>query len=220
MRPKTFATAGLMTLGLAGTLALTGCSSNGDHEDTQTATSTTEHQDMGDGSSGGPGRSVADNDQPSASGPSVSGIAFDMADGSLASMDDYQGQVVLVVNVASRCGLTPQVADLENLQQAYAGKPFTVLAFPSASFNQEPLGTTEAAAFCADMGATYPVAAKIDVTGQSAHPLFATLAQQGGEPTWNFTKYLVAADGTVIARFGPRTTPTDAAVQAAIDRAL
>ena len=204
MLPKTIATVGLMTLGLAGTLALTGCSSNGTSDDAHSQAA----------------EETAMTEPAQHTGPSVSGIVFDMADGSLASMDDYQGKVVLVVNVASRCGLTPQVADLENLQQAYAGKPFTVLAFPSASFNQEPLGTAEAAAFCADMGATYPVAAKVDVTGSDAHPLFATLAEQGGEPNWNFTKYLVAADGTVIARFGPRMTPTDPSVKSMIDSTL
>ncbi len=154
------------------------------------------------------------------SGPSVRGVRFEMADGSLATMDEFQGQVVLVVNTASRCGLTPQVGQLETLQQANAGKPFTVLAFPSASFNQEPLASAEAASFCADMGATYPVAAKIDVKGDAAHPLFATLSEQGGEPTWNFTKYLVDKDGNVIARFDPRTEPTDPAIQSAIDAAL
>lgn len=154
------------------------------------------------------------------SGPSVRGVRFEMADGSLATMDEFQGQVVLVVNTASRCGLTPQVGQLETLQQANAGKPFTVLAFPSASFNQEPLASAEAASFCVDMGATYPVAAKIDVKGDAAHPLFATLSEQGGEPTWNFTKYLVDKDGNVIARFDPRTEPTDPAIQSAIDAAL
>ena len=170
---------------------------------------------MGTGSSGGPGRSVS-----ATAGPSASGISFDMADGSPASMADYKGRVVLVVNVASECGLTPQVASLQELQQAYAGKPFTVLAFPSASFDQEPLGSAEAAEFCQDMGATYPVAAKVDVKGASAHPLFVALAERGGEPNWNFTKYLVGPDGTVIARFDPRTSPTADEVRSAIDAAL
>jgi len=200
-------------------LGLSACSNDDSQEDTTTRTPTTaqhtEPHNMGDGSSGGPGRVASD-----LARPSVSGIAFDMADGSLASMDDYQGKAVLVVNVASRCGLTPQVAGLEELQKAYADRNFTVLAFPSASFNQEPLGSADAAAFCADMGATYPVAAKIDVKGEAAHPLFAALAEQGGEPSWNFTKYLVAPDGTVVARFDPRLKPTDPAVKAAIDRTL
>lgn len=158
--------------------------------------------------------------EDTATSPSVRGVGFEMADGSTTTMDAYKGQVVLVVNTASRCGLTPQVGQLETLQQANAGKGFTVLAFPSASFNQEPLGAAEAAEFCADMGATYPIAAKANVKGEGAHPLFATLAKQGGEPSWNFTKYLVGKDGTVIARFDPRTEPTDAEIQDAIDEAL
>jgi glutathione peroxidase len=152
--------------------------------------------------------------------PSVRGVAFELADGTATSMDAYQGKVVLVVNTASRCGLAPQVAELEKLQRANGAKGFTVLAFPSASFNQEPLSSSEAAGYCADMGATYPVAAKVDVKGGGAHPLYATLSQQGGEPTWNYTKYLVDRNGNVVARFDPRTSPTDPAIQAAIDRAL
>lgn len=187
-------------------LLLTACSGDGD---TDTTYRTPEEGITMDGTT-----------TDTQNGPSVRGVGFEMADGSKTSMDAYQGQVVLVVNTASRCGLTPQVGQLETLQQANAGKSFTVLAFPSASFNQEPLGTAEAAEFCADMGATYPIAAKAEVKGDNAHPLFATLSKQGGEPTWNFTKYLVGKDGTVIARFDPRTSPDDPAIQAAIDEAL
>ena len=195
-----------LTASLAATLlALTACSGDGD-KDTSYRT---------------PEEGVTMEDSAtSPTAPSVRGVGFEMADGSTTSMDAYEGKVVLVVNTASRCGLTPQVGQLETLQQANAGKAFTVLAFPSASFNQEPLGSSEAAEFCEDMGATYPVAAKTDVKGENAHPLFATLSKQGGEPSWNFTKYLVGKDGTVIARFDPRTEPTDAEIQAAIDEAL
>jgi|GEM_PF-773956 len=189
---------------------LTACSGDGDKETTYRTPE--EGIGMGD--------TTNDTAPGGQDGPSVRGMGFEMADGSMTSMDAYEGTVVLVVNTASRCGLTPQVGQLEELQQANAGKAFTVLAFPSASFNQEPLGSADAAEFCVDMGATYPVAAKADVKGENAHPLFATLSQQGGEPTWNFTKYLVGKDGTVIARFDPRTEPTAAEIQAAIDEAL
>lgn len=158
--------------------------------------------------------------QTDTTSPSVRGASFQMADGTQASMDDYRGQVVLVVNVASACGLRPQVAELETLYEANKDKGFTVLAFPSASFNQEPLDAEDAADFCEAQGATYPVAAKVDVKGQSAHPLFATLSKQGGEPDWNYTKYLVDKNGRVVARFAPRTSPTSAEVQSAIDAAL
>lgn len=202
MLTKTARTASLAALLATIPLALTACSGDGDKDTTYR---TPEE-----------GMTMED----TATSPSVRGVAFELADGSATSMDAYQGKVVLVVNTASKCGLTPQVGQLETLQQANAGKGFTVLAFPSASFNQEPLGTAEAAEFCVDMGATYPVAAKADVKGEGAHPLFATLAKQGGEPSWNFTKYLVGKDGTVIARFDPRTEPTAAEIQAAIDAAL
>lgn len=191
----------------AGSIALAGlagCSSDGDSKTTGKQEADTMSQTSSQASSL----------------PSVRGASFEMADGSKASMDDYQGQVVMVVNVASACGLKPQVAELETLYEANKSKGFTVLAFPSASFNQEPLDSSGAAEFCEAQGATYPVAAKVDVKGQSAHPLFATLSKQGGEPDWNYTKYLVGKDGRVIARFGPRTSPTSAEVQAAIDEAL
>ncbi len=205
MLTKTALTASLA----ASLLALAACSGNGEEESTYR---TPEEGISMEGTTTGR-RTVPTN-------PSVRGVSFELADGSATSMDAYEGTVVLVVNTASRCGLTPQVGQLEALQRANAGRGFTVLAFPSASFNQEPLGSAEAAAFCEDMGATYPVAAKADVKGEGAHPLFATLAKQGGEPSWNFTKYLVGKDGTVIARFDPKTEPTDAAIQAAIDAAL
>ncbi|MEQ8845688.1 MAG: glutathione peroxidase [Phycisphaerales bacterium] len=204
-------------------LALSACSGNGE-ADGSSATGSSATGSSATGSSESQQESAmtqSDASTPSTpSTPNVRGASFQMADGTPASMDDYQGRVVLVVNVASRCGLTPQVADLQSLQQAYAGRPFTVLAFPSASFNQEPLASADAAAFCEDMGATYPVAAKVEVTGDAAHPLFATLSEQGGQPSWNFTKYLVAKDGTVVARFDPRTSPTADEVKAAIDAAL
>lgn len=192
----------LTTTLITAALAMTACSGDGDKDTTYRT----------------PEEGITMED--TATSPSVRGVTFELADGSATSMDAYQGQVVLVVNTASKCGLTPQVGQLETLQQANAGKAFTVLAFPSASFNQEPLGAAEAAEFCADMGATYPVAAKAEVKGEGAHPLFATLSKQGGEPSWNFTKYLVGKDGTVIARFDPRTEPTAAEIQAAIDAAL
>jgi glutathione peroxidase len=190
----------------ASLLALSACSGSGDEDTTYR---TPEE-----------GMTMDSTTTDSPSSPSVRGVSFEMADGSTTSMDAYQGQVVLVVNVASACGLRPQVAELETLYEANKSKGFTVIAFPSESFNQEPLDSAGAAGFCEAQGATYPVAAKADVKGDSAHPLFATLAKQGGEPDWNYTKYLVGKDGRVIARFAPRTSPTSAEVQTAIDAAL
>lgn len=196
----------LTICGVAAALTLTGCSDNGSKDGTLRTPE--EGMDMDTG--------MRDTD----TNPSVAGTSFQMADGSAASMDDYKGQVVLVVNVASACGLRPQVAELETLYEANKSRGFTVLAFPSESFNQEPLDSEAAADFCSAQGATYPIAAKADVKGDTAHPLFATLSKQGGEPDWNYTKYLVDKNGHVIARFAPRTSPTSAEVQAAIDAAL
>lgn len=203
MRTKSIITLAAGSLAIA---ALSACSGNG--------------QADGSSANGTQESAMTDTDTSTPSTPNVRGASFQMADGTQASMDDYQGQVVLVVNIASACGLRPQVAELQTLYEANKAKGFTVLAFPSASFNQEPLDAMGAADFCEAQGATYPVAAKVDVKGESAHPLFATLAKQGGEPDWNYTKYLVGKDGRVIARFGPRTSPTSAEVTSAIDAAL
>jgi len=162
----------------------------------------------------------AASEDPALAGVSVRGMGFELADGTSGTMDDYAGRVVLVVNTASRCGLTPQVAGLETLYQAHKDRGLVVLAFPSASFNQEPLASAEAAGFCQDMGATYPIASKVAVTGEDAHPLFRRLSERGGEPSWNFTKYLVDKSGRVVARFDPRTTPDDPELVNAIDGLL
>lgn len=206
--------------GLAAVGLLTGCS--GQAPTQQSTQAPTEQPPMTQHAADEAAQQPAtDTSAPSApSAPSVRGVAFEMADGSPASMDQFAGTVVLVVNVASQCGLTPQVAGLQALHEANKDRGFTVLAFPSASFNQEPLDSAQAAQFCSQMGATYPVAAKVPVKGDAAHDLFAHLARQGGEPNWNFTKYLVDKQGNVVQRFDPRTAPDDPAIQQAIDRAL
>ncbi|MEO1008181.1 MAG: glutathione peroxidase [Planctomycetota bacterium] len=150
----------------------------------------------------------------------VRGIAITLADGTPASMDDYAGRPVLVVNTASRCGYTPQLREMEALHAEYRDRGLVVLAVPSASFNQEPLDSAGAADFCEEMGATYVVAAKSDVVGEAAHPLFARLAEAEGEPRWNFTKYLIDQEGRVVARFDSAVEPTSDVVTFEIDRLL
>lgn len=210
MHTKSIITLAAGSLAIA---ALSACSGNGQAEGSSASGSSESQQESS--------MSQTDTTTPSTpSTPNVRGASFQMADGTPASMDQYEGKVVLVVNIASGCGLRPQVAELQSLYEANKAKGFTVLAFPSASFNQEPLDAMGAAEFCSNQGATYPVAAKVDVKGDSAHPLFATLSKQGGAPDWNYTKYLVGKDGRVIARFGPRTSPTSAEVQSAIENAL
>lgn len=127
------------------------------------------------------------------------------------------GRAALVVNVASRCGLTPQYGGLEELQETYGGERFTVVGVPcNQFFGQEPGSAEEIAEFCsATYGVTFPMTEKIDVNGDERHEVFAELTKapnekgEAGDVTWNFEKFLVAADGTVIGRFSPQVLPED-----------
>jgi glutathione peroxidase len=134
----------------------------------------------------------------------------------------------LVVNVASRCGLTPQYTQLEQLQQEYGDRGFTVVGVPCNQFaGQEPGTAEEIEEFCsATYGVTFPMTAKVEVNGPDADPLFRSLtaapdaAGEAGDVQWNFEKWLVSADGEVVARFRPRTEPTAPEVRAAIEGLL
>ena len=136
-------------------------------------------------------------------------------DGSLVSLDTYRGRTLLIVNVASQCGYTPQYAGLERLYRAHKDEGFVVLGFPCDQFgHQEPGTDEEIQQFCArEYGVTFPLFSKIKVNGPDAHPLFAYLKRQkkgvlGSEAIkWNFTKFLVAADGAVLKRYGSSDTP-------------
>jgi glutathione peroxidase len=138
------------------------------------------------------------------------------------------GAAALVVNVASRCGLTPQYEQLEALQQEYAGRGFTVLGVPCNQFaGQEPGTAEEIATFCsATYGVTFPMTGKLEVNGDGADPLFQQLTAvpdatgEAGDVQWNFEKFLLSADGRVVARFRPRTTPDAPEVRAAIEGVL
>jgi len=130
----------------------------------------------------------------------------------------YVGDVVLVVNTASECGLTPQYEGLQELYDTYASRGFTVLGFPCDQFgHQEPGTEDEIATFCQrNYGVSFPMFAKIEVNGDATHPLFRWLKDEkrgllGGAIKWNFTKFLVARDGTPLQRFAPQTEPADLA---------
>ena len=137
-------------------------------------------------------------------------------------------KVVLVVNVASKCGLTPQYTKLEALQKELGGDGFTVLGFPCNQFGgQEPGSAEDIAEFCsATYGVTFPLASKIDVNGPDRDAVYDVLAATpnaegvAGDITWNFEKFLIGRDGSVLGRFGPRTEPDAPEVRAAIDAAL
>ena len=140
----------------------------------------------------------------------------------------YAGKVTLVVNVASKCGLTPQYDGLQNLQNRFGDDGFSVLAFPCNQFaGQEPGSPDEIAEFCStNYGVTFPVFEKIDVNGPDRHPIYADLVEVAdasghtGDIRWNFEKFLIDRDGSVLARFEPTVDPEDDAVTTAITEAL
>ena len=144
--------------------------------------------------------------------------------GGAANLPQYAGKAVLIVNVASKCGLTPQYAGLEKLQERYAERGFTVLGVPCNQFlGQEPGSAEEIAEFCsATYGVTFPLTEKVEVNGEDRHPLyerlvgFADEAGHSGDIRWNFEKFLIGRDGTVVARFSPQAEPESAEVVAAI----
>jgi glutathione peroxidase len=147
--------------------------------------------------------------------------------GSDADLHDYEGKAALLVNVASKCGLTPQYTGLENLQKTYGDRGFTVLGFPCNQFlGQEPGTAEEIQEFCSTTyGVTFPMFEKIDVNGEDRHPLYAELTEvedadgAAGDVQWNFEKFLVAPDGS-ITRFRPGVEPEAPELVEAIEASL
>lgn len=134
----------------------------------------------------------------------------------------YAGRVILVVNTASFCGYTPQYEGLEKLHATYAARGFTILGFPSNDFRQETGDRKAIADLCFDTyGVKFPMFAPTPVTGSAAHPLFARLARETGKaPAWNFNKYLIARDGSVVAHFPSSVAPMDARLTRQIEQLL
>ena len=140
----------------------------------------------------------------------------------------YKGKALMLVNVASQCGNTPQYSTLEALQKKYAAKGFTVIGFPCNQFGgQEPGTAEEISEFCAkNYGITFPIMEKIEVNGEGANPIYKLLepiadaSGHTGDIRWNFEKFVVSADGTQVTRFAPKTKPDDPAVIAALENAL
>jgi glutathione peroxidase len=145
-----------------------------------------------------------------------------------ATLGDYKGKTLLVVNVASKCGLTPQYEGLERLQKTYGDRGFSVIGFPCNQFmGQEPGTSEEIAQFCsATYGVTFPLMEKIDVNGDDRSPVYAELTQKedaegaAGDITWNFEKFLVSPTGDVVARYRPQVEPEDATIVADIEAQL
>lgn len=151
----------------------------------------------------------------SAQNSALYGITAMLLDGQPLPLSHFAGRVLLIVNTASNCGFTPQYAALEQLYRDYRERGLEILAFPSNQFgNQEPGGAEEIAQFCErNYGVSFPVFAKVDVNGRSAHPLFQflTSARRGffgmRRITWNFTKFMVDRNGAVVGRYAPSTDP-------------
>ena len=163
----------------------------------------------------------SDEGRDAATGPLLIGTA-DRLTGGATDLADFRGDVVLVVNTASQCGYTPQFGELQELHEDLAGEGLTILGFPSDSFAQELDDATAISEVChRNFGVEFPMFARTEVTGEDAHPLFARLAEATGEePRWNFNKYLLARDGTVVGRFDSSDRPSDPAFRAQVEALL
>ncbi|HUS30599.1 MAG TPA: glutathione peroxidase [Kofleriaceae bacterium] len=159
---------------------------------------------------------------------SIWDIPLKTVQGKAAKLADFKGKEILVVNVASQCGNTPQYATLEALQKKYEAKGFTVVGFPCNQFGgQEPGSSEEIATFCStNYGVTFPIMEKVEVNGANRSDIYKALTAipdaggHSGDIRWNFEKFVVSADGTKVTRFAPKTTPDDPKVIAAIENGL
>ena len=159
---------------------------------------------------------------------SIYDFTMNSIDGEATPLSKFQGQVVLVVNVASRCGFTPQYAALEKVYEKYKDRSFVIVGFPANNFGgQEPGTNQEIKTFCATKyNVTFPMMAKVSVKGDDKTPLYQFLTDKtsnpstGGEIQWNFTKFLIGPDGRPVARFEPNVKPDDPQVTTAIEKEL
>ena len=160
---------------------------------------------------------------------SIYDVRISALDGRPADLHDYEDRAILLVNVASQCGLTPQYTGLEEIHERFVDRGFTVLGVPCNQFGaQEPGSAEEIATFCStNYGVTFPLTEKIEVNGEGRHPLYQQLVDvpdsadgHTGDIRWNFEKFVVAPGGKVVARFNPLTEPTSDEVVAAIEDVL
>ena len=164
----------------------------------------------------------------SLSAASVYDYTLNSIDGKPVPLSSFKGSVMLLVNVASRCGYTPQYAGLEKLYEQHKSRGFVIVGIPANNFMaQEPGSNAEIKTFCkSKYDVTFPMMSKVSVTGADKTPLYRYLTSQeqnpdtGGEIKWNFTKFLIGRDGKILSRFEPAVTPEDPAVTSAIQSAL
>jgi glutathione peroxidase len=143
-------------------------------------------------------------------------------EGKPTSLREYAGDVLMVVNVASKCGLTPQYEGLQRLYDECKGRGLMVLGFPCNQFGGQEPGTNEQiSSFCStNYGVTFPLFDKIEVNGPGRHPLYRSLIGDGGDITWNFEKFLIGRSGRSVERFSPKTAPDDPGLRSRIEEAL
>ncbi len=156
---------------------------------------------------------------------SIHEFTMNSLEGKPVKLEDYKGNVVLIVNVASRCGFTPQYEGLEKLYKQYSSKGFVVLGFPANNFmGQEPGTDADIKQFCSTKyNVTFPMFSKISVKGDDMHPLYqflTTKSTPAGDVRWNFGKFLIGKDGKIIARYDSKVAPEAAELTSAIDAAL
>ena len=160
---------------------------------------------------------------------SIYDVSINRLDGSPADLHAYEDKTVLLVNVASQCGLTPQYTGLEHLHEQFADRGFTVLGVPCNQFGeQEPGSADEIATFCSSSyGVTFPLTEKVEVNGEGRHPLYRQLVDvpdvadaHTGDIRWNFEKFLIGPGGDVVARFNPAVEPTSDEVVGQVEKAL
>ncbi|MEL6583175.1 MAG: glutathione peroxidase [Pseudomonadota bacterium] len=142
-------------------------------------------------------------------------------EGGLLALEQFEGKAVLVVNTASLCGFTPQYSALQNLHETYEDQGFAVLAVPSNSFRQELSSSEDVAEFCdVQFGLTFPMTDILPVTGRNAHDLFQWLADEGARPRWNFHKFLIAADGSLVRDWPSQVSPDNPRLRGTIEAHL
>ena len=199
------------------TLGASHCTPKAVKEEGQSATATAVPATIGSTTAAAPAT-------PAKGGLNVYGFTLETIDGTERSLGDFHGKVLLLVNTASECGYTPQYEGLQRLHARYEKRGFSVVAFPSNDFGgQEPGSNKEIKAFCSTkFGVTFPLFAKITVKGPNKHPLYAMLTQTppSGEVTWNFNKFLIGKDGTVLSRYDSDVTPEATSLIQAIEKAL
>ena len=168
-----------------------------------------------------PADGAADAPAPETGGAVLTGTQ-PLLNGEPQKLDEYRGEVVMVVNTASECGFAPQFEQLEELYREKRSDGFVILGFPADDVaGQEPRSDEEIAEFCeANFGVSFPMFAKTNVIGEEANPLFKALAAEAGEPAWNFNKYLLDRDGNVIERYEASDAPDDPALVGRIDGSL